>query len=607
MILAILLTMETLLDPAPRAPAPVGEIRLAMAARPVEGDVPVGPFSASGPVISPSIGMGLNGLADWTTEWPFLDVFRTAREWSGEDGGWGADAPAQIRAVQDEQGWLTRMPEGMSHVSAILLTSLPAAMTSAAGTYRLTYEGKGSITLHGATNIRETPGQILFDYQPDGKRHLSVDLTAIDPADHLRNIAVVHERHTALYDAGQVFNPQWLAKIADLRVLRFMDWMRTNDSPLVEWQDRAQVDDYTWTTAAGVPVEVMVDLANRTGSEPWFTLPHQANDDYTRALATYVRDHLDPRLRPWFEYSNEVWNWQFGQAHWANEQGRAAWPEVPSAWLQIYAGRSVAMARVIDEVYGPDVDQRVHKVISTQTGWQGLEIDVLTAPDWQKLDGAGKAPHEYFNTYAITGYFGGTLGQDEKAPEVKDWLEQSLTQAHQQADAEALTGEARDTFIARHRHDRAIELAEQELRDGSVTGDDAGSLAQLFATFAYHKRVADRYGLQLAMYEGGTHVSGVGPWAEDAALTAFFLDLNYSPAMGRLYEELLQGWKDRGGTLFNAFVDIAGPSRFGSWGNLRHIDDQSPRWDALMRFNRQTPAWWDGARSNAYLGNMLVR
>lgn len=601
MILALLLSMDTWL--APPAPKPAHQIRLAMAARPVEGDAPSGPFSASGPVASPSLGMGLNGLADWTTEWPFLDVFRTAREWSGPGGGWGAEAAPQIRAVQDKQGWLTRMPDGMTHVSAILLTALPAEMTSAAGTYRLTYQGKGGITLHGATNIRETPGQILFDFQPDGQRLLAIDLTQIDPQDHLRDIAVVHERHTALYDAGQVFNPDWLKKIADLRVLRFMDWMRTNDSGQIDWQDRAQVDDYTWTTAAGVPVEVMVDLANRTGTEPWFTLPHQANDAYTRAFVTYVRDHLDPRLRPWFEYSNEVWNWQFGQAQWANEQGRAAWPEVSTAWLQFYAGRSVAMARVIDEVYGPNVDQRTHKVISTQTGWQGLETDVLTAPDWQRLDGAGKAPHEYFNTYAITGYFGGALG-DDKAPAVKDWLSQSLAQATTLADQQALTDDARDAYIARHRHDLAIALAEQDLRDGSVTGDEAGSLAQLFATFAYHRRVADRYGLELAMYEGGTHVAGVGPWAEDEALTAFFLDLNYSAAMGRLYEELLQGWKDRGGTLFNAFVDIAGPSRYGSWGNLRHIDDQTPRWDVLMRFNRHMPAWWEGGRSNAFLGNM---
>ena len=599
MILALLLSMDTWLAPPPPQPAP--QVRLAMAARPVEGDAPSGPFSASGPVASPSLGMGLNGLADWTTEWPFLDVFRTSREWSS----WGAEAAPQIRAVQDEQGWLTRMPDGVTHVSAILLTALPAEMTSAAGTYRLTYQGKGSITLHGATNIRETPGQILFDFQPDGQRLLAIDLIQIDPQDHLRDIAVVHERHLALYDAGQVFNPDWLKKVADLRVLRFMDWMRTNDSAQIDWQDRAQVDDYTWTTAAGVPVEVMVDLANRTGTEPWFTLPHQANDDYTRAFATYVRDHLDPRLRPWFEYSNEVWNWQFDQAQWANEQGRAAWPEVPTAWLQFYAGRAVAMARVIDEVYGSDVDQRTHKVISTQTGWLGLETAVLTAPDWQRLDGAGKAPHEYFNTYAITGYFGGAFGGD-KAPAVKDWLSQSLAQATAQADRQALTGGARDAYIARHRHDLAIALAEQDLRDGSVTKDEAGSLAQLFATFAYHKRVADRYGLQLAMYEGGTHIAGAGPWAEDEALTAFFLDLNYSAAMGRLYEELLQGWKDRGGTLFNAFVDIAGPSRYGSWGNLRHIDDQSPRWDVLMHFNRHTPAWWEGARSNAFLGNMPI-
>lgn len=539
-----------------------------------------------------SVGVGLNGVSDWSTQWPFLDVFKTSREWIGHVGSaWGAGDPQAIRAVQDAQGWLTRMPDGITHVSAIVLTSLPYQMGSAAGTYRLTWQGKGKIVVHGASRSEYGDGQILFDYLPTGMRHVSIDLTQIDPDDPIRDIRLVHQRHAALLDQGQIFNPEWLARIDDMALLRFMDWMRTNDSTQQEWQDRPQVNDATWTTPAGVPLEIMIALANETGTNPWFTLPHLASDDYIREFARQVRASLDPGLTPWFEYSNEVWNWQFGQAQWANEQGRALWPDEGTAWVQFYAGQSVRMARIIDEIY-PEDGADVVKVISTQTGWEGLEEAILNAPDWQKLDAGGASPASYFDAYAITGYFDGGLGRDEKAPMVREWLALSQNLAEKRADAEGLSGMARLPFLVRHSLDHALDLAAQELRDGSVSGDDSGSLQALFRLFAYHKKVADQHGLTLTMYEGGTHVVGVGDWANDPDLTRFFVKLNYAPQMGAIYNELLQGWKDQGGTLFNAFVDIAGPGQFGSWGHLRHLDDQTVRWQALESFGRDNPVWW---------------
>jgi hypothetical protein len=73
-----------------------------------------------------------------------------------------------------------------------------------------------------------------------------------------------------------------------------MDWGATNVSPIVEWADRSHVADVTYATPAGVPIEVMIDLANTLHVDPWFCIPHQASDDYVRRFATLVRDRLDP-------------------------------------------------------------------------------------------------------------------------------------------------------------------------------------------------------------------------------------------------------------------------------------------------------------------------
>lgn len=85
------------------------------------------------------------------------------------------------------------------------------------------------------------------------------------------------------------------------------------------------------------------------------------------------------------------------------------------------------------------------------------------------------------------------------------------------------------------------------------------------------------------MYEGGSHVVGYGPVMEDAELTGFFQQLNYAPEMGALYDRLLKGWSALTDAPFNAFVDVYRPGKWGSWGALRHLGDDNPRWQALAK------------------------
>jgi hypothetical protein len=135
-----------------------------------------------------------------------------------------------------------------------------------------------------------------------------------------------------------------------------------------------------------------------------------------------------------------------------------------------------------------------------------------------------------------------------------------------------------------------------------------GSLGDFLRdTLPYHAGVAARHGLSLIMYEGGTHVVGHGPTVENDAITRFFTAFNYSPQMGALYDELLSGWRAAGGTLFNAFVDVAKPSKWGSWGALRHLDDATPRWQALMQANAEAPSWDDPRPPGTFLHGAYLR
>ncbi|WP_386627699.1 DUF4214 domain-containing protein [Sulfitobacter geojensis] len=578
-------------EPAP-TPQPEPEPEPALQPQPQPTPLPQPPTNGGGADtgIPIGLGFGLSHIADYAPASPFLDVFKSSRPFFGHQSGrWGGVENEDLLAqgILDSNGWPTEIPAGVDSIATLILTEFPAEMTDAAGRYRVTWEGNGELQI-GLAGYDVTYGQneAWFSYAPNGRGLVSIDILSTDPAgngNYIRDISVVHQQHTAAFDAGAMFNPKWIDIIEDAHSLRFMDWMNTNNSTVTSQRDMPQTQDASWAEN-GAPLEVMIRLANETGTAPWFTLPHLATPQYIRAFVREVHETLDAGLTPYFEFSNEVWNWQFEQARAADLEGQERFPGVGSAWVQNYAGDAVTMAEIIDEIYGAN-NPNVIKVITTQTGWLGLEDAILDAPDWVAENPAARAaPSTYFDAYAITGYFDGGLGRGEKGNMVLAWLDVSRALAEENATALGLTGQSREAYLVEHRYDLATERAILELRDGSVSGDPQGSLADLAQLFAYHKDQADAAGLELVMYEGGTHIVGVGEWQGNATLTDFFSHLNYTAGMGSIYQELLQTWVDAGGTLFNAYTAVDRPTVHGSWGHLRHLDDENPRMAAVQDF-----------------------
>lgn len=536
-----------------------------------------------------AMGMNLSGVVDWSAQQPFLDVFKTARRWIGhKPRQWGGATAADLEGAGylDVDGWPLGIPPELRSIGTLILTDLPEAAQEYAGRYRLRFDGDGIVEVGGrAGNLRYGKGEVEFDFTP-GPGSVDIRIQRSDrrkSGDHVRNISVVRLDHVAAFDAGAVFNPAWLDRLRGFAVLRFMDWMITNDNPPGSWAGRAKPSDYSYTRN-GVPAEVMIELANRTGKDAWFTLPHLGDDDYFRRFATLVRDTLWVEQRAYVELSNEVWNWQFVQADWAEAAARARWG-VDHAWVQYHAVRAVAMARIWAEVFGDAAPARLVRVIATQTGWPGLERDILTAPLWMaEADAAThKPPYAYFDAYAVTGYFGFPLGLESRLPMVRGWIAQSLALAGDEARRRGLSATARALWIDAHRHDAALAQAAAELRDGAASDDADGSLNDLLSRLLpHHGAVADEFGLKLIMYEGGSHVVGLGPVSDDDEVTAFFADLNYSAEMGALYSDLIAGWARAGGGLFMHYADVEKPTRWGSWGALRHLADDNPRWNALV-------------------------
>jgi len=270
----------------------------------------------------PTLALGLEGVADWSPQMAFLDQMKSSRPffsngYSNEDliaGGY-----------LDENGWPTEIPPGGGVAGTFFAWGEFQSGPAHAGVYVLDYEGEGIIDLPGVTILSSEPGRITF--QSNGS-NFGLNILSTDPSgtgDYIRDISIVAEEHYALYEAGAVFNPDWLEVIQDTRQVRYMDWQNTNESSASEWGDRSGPDHASWVEYDGVPVEILVQLANEIGADPWFNIPHLATDEYIREFASYVRDNLDPRLKASFEFSNETWNYSFQHTHDLNQAGRDEW------------------------------------------------------------------------------------------------------------------------------------------------------------------------------------------------------------------------------------------------------------------------------------------
>ncbi|MFB2983478.1 cellulose-binding protein [Microseira sp. BLCC-F43] len=530
------------------------------------------------------LGIGLNGIADWSTQLPFLDAFKSSRQWvtqcvtgsPGCNGEW--DTQEYNLLNLDENGWVKSLPTPeeapkYTRVSTLLLRDIPNRYPS--GKYVVLYDGEGTIE-YGFDAKKDfaasTPGRDVLDVDSKGGGGIILTIASTDPkktGNYIRNIRAVKAEDEKNYKT-EIFNPIFIEKIKKFRSLRFMEWMGTNNSNQKEWRDRPRIETASYATK-GVPVEIMVALSNKIQAEPWFNMPHQANDEYITKFAQTIKETLAPNLKVYVEFSNEVWNWQFPQTHYALEQGKARWgQDKADAFYQWYGMRTAQMCDLWKKVFG-NQSNRVVCVMSTQRVYKGLENYALECSYWV-AEGNKPCYQHGIDAYATAGYFSGNLGAPENSSTVESWINEP---------------------------DGGFEKAFKQLKYGNLLGGFKDSLPDVYNDFIYHADVAKKKGLKLVAYEGGQHIAGAGGVENNEKLTKFFIEINRRKEMYDLYKQLLNDWKKAGGTLFMHLGDIGQPSKWGSWGALEYVEQNgSPKYNALMEFINNNSCWWEGCKSN---------
>ena len=474
---------------------------------------------------SPSYGINLLANASYSSDVAWMDARHIFRPWGQADKPWIAN-PA-----------LTLTPDGYPLSDAGTLSYLPQY---ANGVYKLSYTGTAKVSVSGMGKLASrlvtdangvTSADVYVDHRSTAPFILAVK--NVDPNDPFRNFHLIAPGVTS--DPTGTFQWRFLHRIAPFSSIRFMDWSRTNGSPVKEWADRTQPDSFLSTGPTGVAYEDMITLANVTGKDIWINIPDQASDDFVKHLADLFRDTLRPDVTIRFEYSNEVWNPIFPQYHralaaaWANpdlthldNSGRVA---------EQYAARSKEIGDVFRAEFGA-ASTRLQPVMSGQATnpyFLSVGLDYLSA--------AYGAPSQYVSAIAVAPY----------------------AMLSQKVDKRGLT--LPSLFASLNTY---------------VTTRVAPGLAK-------HSALADSYGLQLLSYEGGQSVinwNAVNRRYVNGAVKALAQN---DPRMGDLIRSIDSVWRANGGGLFTEYGLMGPYNKFGYWGLLQGEGNWgSVKWDAMM-------------------------
>jgi hypothetical protein len=482
-------------------------------------------------------GINLAPVTDYGTEFPFVDLMKMSRRWVPQRAGvWDTGEKLPL----DENGYVTSLEPDQW---AVTLMANEAGQIVPEGIYTFFYEGEGEVEWDGlARFVEEGDGRDLIEITQGDARYVKMTIKGVNPDNPLRNMRLISPGHEETYE-DKPFRPGFLETWRRAGTFRFMDWMRTNVATENKtWNDRAKVENVRYTTGAGVPLETMIQLCNETQANGWFCVPHLADDEYIRNMATLIRDRLDPGLVAIFEFSNEVWNNQFSQSKWAEQQGmelELATRPWEAGWA-FYARDVARMADIVGEVFAGAPERR-QRVVATQAVNPHVIKKILEGADLsERVELLAIAPYVTFNV--------GAEARDDRpgAAEVAGWS-----------------------------MDRLMGYVREECLPKSLAAIDAQA------------EVAEKHGFQLVAYEGGQHLDALGEAKNNEALVNLLNGANRDPRMGEIYTAYLDHWTAAGGRLHCLFTSVQRYTRYGAWGLLEnYLEDPAaaPKFTAVRKW-----------------------
>ncbi|WP_146201413.1 CBM9 family sugar-binding protein [Leucothrix arctica] len=517
------------------------------------------------------LGINTNEALENNTSLPFVNLFKLSMPFD-EARPWFTKGHVQY----DQNGW-PKLLNGGQAGTRFLNQIDPQALPK--GVYTVKYDGQGRIRYGGSVKVvSRGQGVDLITMTPMSDKKITATLTidSSNPRNYVRNIRILlpggicadnplRSVSTARQCRGNyqsfadnynhiTFNPDYLNFMKDFKVLRFMNMAGITRNNLSQWTKRPNLNQSTWggkEGRRGVPLEIMVKLSNKLNIDPWFSIPHNANNDFIKRYALYVRSNLKPHLKAYVEYSNETWNDVFvPQAEHMKQTGTRYKLDTDRrvAGAKYYSLQSTRIFKMWEQMFGGK--ERLVRVMGGLTSDMNLSHTILGYRDaYKNVDALAVAPYFYVS--------------QERMKSIR-----SVGQVFQQLEAK----------------------------------DNRYSIANTLKNVGQQAEIAKSYGVDLIAYEGGQHFVQSKTHSVTEGATPYLIQANRHPHMATLYTRLLQGWKKAGGKLFVAFSAPRPYTWHGSWGIKEYINQpmhKAPKYRALIGFAKGHKCWWAACNSTS--------
>lgn len=500
------------------------------------------------------LGVNLEGVSDWARLQPFVDLMKSARPWGTADAPW--DEAAQV----DARGWPTSDAAVVINVRSVEPgdESKPYRYITP-GVYKLKFLGRATVSPIASPNVvvrnaryyaktNTTTADVVI-----GRNASQLMLTFRNTSGGVRNVSL----RMPGYTETATFTNEFKQALAPFKVVRFMDFLHTNNNPVSRWGQRTLPSSGSQASTKGAAYEYAILIANHLGKDMWINIPVNADDAYVRSLATLLKNKLKPGRVVYVEYSNELWNFVFSQATdnmnaAVNEavagdktltNGQACTREMfasstgncNSYWAGYYrvGKRTMRIAQIFKEVHGAAaINNRIRVVYPTQFANPDIAEQVL-----KNVATYRGRPSSLIYGIATAPYF-------YLAENVAASSSATTTQILASLD-KSLSTENEPYFAA------GVNVNGSFVRKAYNGGDYTG---------ASHKALADFYGIKSLAYEGGPDLLQ-NPANRTAKIAA-----NRSDKMGELVKREISQWFGCGNDLFMHFSLSSGWDQYGYWG-----------------------------------------
>lgn len=498
--------------------------------------------SSGGGSTAVPLGAGLDGINDYSSSRWFVDVMKHARVFGQAD--------AAYTKYTGTFNTTTYYPN-QSFALIVILSVDPTHEAYMFGTYKLSF--KGQATVSSSSSAATVTNQVYNS----GTDITTADVVFVSGADNnvwLKFTNPVNMNQLRMISPGySTSNPPLLRTemvkiVKPFNQLRFMDWLSTNNNPAVNWADRhlpslpGQINRNK--NGVGSSWEDVCQFANELNKEIWINIPMNADNNYITQCATLLKNNLNPNIKVYVEFSNEVWNFGFGQFF---DNTNAAVAEVNAGGSTLNNDGTTnqntwAKRRVVKKIYEiSNIFKSVWGASAINTSIRCVVAGQLTYSLGGELDWFNKtygAPKNFFWAIANAPY----------------WNDKPLDDNNLSATSSQLLTE--------------LENSKNELFDNRAMD--------------YAAAIATYYGLEFMGYEGGPDTFGPNNQVAKA-------NLNFDPRMKTISTDFLTRWYQNGGKQYNWFVIGCGGNyitQYGTWNLLGWLQDSTinQKYQAVRQF-----------------------